>query len=54
VAGSAQAERQVPSEAELEAFFREQRYPYALDRPDVMTWFDLLDLNDHVSFGGKP
>ena len=22
-------------------------------RPDILTWFDLLDLDDHVSFGGK-
>ena len=23
------------------------------NREDVKTWFDLLDLDDHVSFGGK-
>jgi hypothetical protein len=23
-------------------------------REDVKTWFDLLDLDDHVTFGGKP
>jgi hypothetical protein len=22
-------------------------------REDVKTWFDLLDLDDHVTFGGK-
>jgi hypothetical protein len=24
------------------------------NREDVKTWFDLLDLDDHVTFGGKP
>jgi len=23
-------------------------------REDVKTWFDLLDLDDHITFGGKP
>jgi hypothetical protein len=23
------------------------------NREDVKTWFDLLDLDDHVTFGGK-
>jgi hypothetical protein len=23
-------------------------------REDINTWFDLLDLDDYVSFGGKP
>jgi hypothetical protein len=23
-------------------------------REDIKTWFDLLDLDDHVTFGGKP
>jgi len=23
-------------------------------REDVKTWFDYLDLDDHVTFGGKP
>jgi len=23
-------------------------------REDVRTWFDYLDLDDHVTFGGKP
>ncbi len=26
----------------------------AAKREDVKTWFDLLDLDDHVTFGGKP
>jgi hypothetical protein len=23
------------------------------NREDIVTWFDLLDLDDYVSFGGK-
>ena len=23
-------------------------------RDDVKTWFDYLDLDDHITFGGKP
>ena len=53
-AWSAQAERQVPSDAELRQFLSEQRHRYALDAAELMTWFDLLELNDRVSFGGKP
>lgn len=26
----------------------------AAKREDVSTWFELLDLDDHVTFGGKP
>ena len=26
----------------------------AATREDIKTWFDLLDLDDHVTFGGKP
>ena len=27
---------------------------FAQEREDVKTWFDLVDLDDHVAFGGKP
>ena len=26
---------------------------FSQDREDVKTWFELVDLDDHVSFGGK-
>jgi len=27
---------------------------FSKDREDVKTWFDLVDLDDYVTFGGKP
>ena len=34
-------------------FFQNLRNQVAPDRTDVMTWADLLDLDDYVSFGGN-
>lgn len=57
-----------PAEIEAWSSYQEQRAPGALDsreffnqlhknagpdREDISTWFDLLDLDDFVSFGGK-
>ena len=47
------AERRVPSDAESRAFFNELHQKVAPQREDIVTWFDLLDLDDYVSFGGK-
>jgi hypothetical protein len=34
--------------------FYDQRGPNDVEtREDVLGWFDLLDVDDHVSFGGK-
>jgi len=35
-------------------FFAKRVSEFNKTREDVKTWFDLLDLDDHVTFGGKP
>jgi Domain of unknown function (DUF5069) len=42
------------SDAETWQFFAEAVGKFSTTREDIRTWFDLLDLDDHVSFGGKP
>ncbi|MEN3369707.1 MAG: hypothetical protein V7609_1850 [Verrucomicrobiota bacterium] len=34
--------------------FAEYVGKFATTREDIKTWFDLVDLDDHVTFGGKP
>ena len=43
-----------PADTESREFFQGQHAKIAPKREDVVTWFDLLDLDDYVSFGGKP
>jgi hypothetical protein len=52
-AWSAFAERRVPSDVESRDYVNEQHRKYGKHREDIATWFDLLDLDDYVSFGGK-
>jgi hypothetical protein len=47
------AEQRVPKDVESRKFFNELHEKVAPKREDVHSWFDLLDLDDHVSFGGK-
>jgi len=47
------AERRVPGDAESREFFNELHQKSAPKREDIRTWFDLLDVDDYVSFGGK-
>ncbi|MGB7769947.1 MAG: DUF5069 domain-containing protein [Verrucomicrobiia bacterium] len=42
-----------PADNESRAFFNEIVSKDAPKREDIATWFDLLDLDDYVSFGGK-
>lgn len=35
-------------------YFTENVAKLAKTREDIKTWFDLVDLDDHVTFGGKP
>src|SRR5258708_2408952 len=42
------------SDAETLADFAEAVGKFTKTREDIRTWFDLLDLDDHCSFGGKP
>ena len=47
------AERRVPADADSRKYFTDLHEKAAPKREDVATWFDLLDLDDYVSFGGK-
>ena len=41
------------SDAETLAFFSDHVKKFSTTREDVITWFDLLDLDDYCTFGGK-
>ena len=54
-AWSAFMERRGPdSDAETLAFFAEFVGRFSKTREDIKTWFEALELDDYVSFGGKP
>ena len=53
IAWSAWQEGRAPSDAEAREYFNELHKKAAAEREDIATWFDLLDLDDYVSFGGK-
>ncbi len=46
-------ESRIPTDRESRAFYDKWQGEIAPTRPDIGTWFDLLDLDDFVSFGGK-
>ena len=46
-------EQRTATDVESRAFFHEVHGKIAPKREDIATWFDLLDLDDYVSFGGK-
>jgi hypothetical protein len=48
------AEHRAPADLESREFFNGLQSKVAAKREDIATWFDLLDLDDYVSFGGKP
>lgn len=50
---SCHQEYRVPADTESREFFQKIHQQVAAKRDDVVTWFDLLDLDDYVSFGGK-
>jgi hypothetical protein len=52
VAWSAYQEQRAPADTESRAFFHELHGKAGPKREDIATWFDLLDLDDHVTFGG--
>lgn len=52
-AWSAYMEARAPGDAESHRIFAENLQKLAPDREDIATWFDLLDLDDYVSFGGR-
>ena len=51
---SAHEETRVPADLEMREFFHKLHKEIAPERKDIATWADLLDLDDYVSFGGKP
>lgn len=52
-AWSAWQDQRGPTDLESRQFFNEFHQQIAPARADVATWFDILDIDDHVSFGGK-
>ena len=54
LAWSAYQEQRTPSDPEGREFFNSIHAKVAAKREDIHTWFDLLDLDDFVSFGGQP
>jgi len=53
-AWSAAGDARVPTDVESRTYFNHLHQSVAPKREDIGTWFDLLDLDDYVSFGGKP
>ena len=53
VAWSALAEQRAPADLESREYFNELQKTAAPKREDIATWFDLLDMDDFVTFGGN-
>ena len=49
-----QIQRSADSDAETLQFFADAVAKFSTTREDIKTWFDLLDLDDYVTFGGQP
>jgi hypothetical protein len=52
-AWTAYRETRAPYDLDGREYFNEAMRKFAPEREDVVTWVDLLDLDDYVSFGGK-
>ena len=52
-AWSAHQEQRAPADPESREYFNRIHATVAPKRADIVTWFELLDLDDYVSFGGK-
>jgi len=52
-AWSAWQDARGPTDSESRDYFNNLHQKYGPRREDIATWFDLLDLDDYVSFGGK-
>ncbi|MBA4148761.1 MAG: DUF5069 domain-containing protein [Verrucomicrobia bacterium] len=50
---SAYHEQRVPTDVETRRFFNDYHAKAGAHREDIATWFDMLDLDDFVSYGGK-
>lgn len=53
-AWSAFADQRAPGDIETREFLNKLQTQAGPKREDIFTFFDLLDLDDYVSFGGKP
>jgi hypothetical protein len=51
---SAWMERWTPSTPDARAFFNDIHRKNAPGRADIATWFDWIELDDYVTYGGKP
>jgi hypothetical protein len=52
-AWSAWQEQRAPDNPDSREYFNGLHKAGAPKRTDIVTWFDVLDLDDYVSFGGK-
>ncbi|HET7625936.1 MAG TPA: DUF5069 domain-containing protein [Verrucomicrobiae bacterium] len=52
-AWSALQESRAPADTESRGYFNSLHAKTAPKREDIVSWFDLLDVDDYVSFGGK-
>jgi hypothetical protein len=52
-AWSCYQDRRTPGEVEKRSYLAEIHEQVGPKRADIVSWFDLLDLDDHVSYGGK-
>ena len=52
-AWSAWQEQRAPDNPDSREYFNGLHKAAAPKRTDIVTWFDLLDVDDYVSFGGK-
>jgi hypothetical protein len=53
-AWSAQMEQWVPTVPDSRGFFNDVHRKNAPDRDDIGTWFEWLELDDYVTYGGRP
>jgi hypothetical protein len=53
LAWSAWQEQRAPDNVEGREYLNEIHKNGAPDRDDITSWFDVLDMDDYVSFGGK-
>jgi hypothetical protein len=53
LAWSAYHDQRGPTDLESREYFHDYHVKLAPHREDVASWFDVLDIDDHVTFGGK-
>ncbi|NBV86080.1 MAG: DUF5069 domain-containing protein [Verrucomicrobia bacterium] len=51
---SSHFEHRAPASVEQRDFFHQMHKELAAHRDDMASWADMLDLDDYVTFGGKP